>query len=76
MTSTFTENEALNLKKYKALKDEVKKLIGSHLIREATYPKSVSNPILIKKHNGKLREYALTSPISIKLVPRTIFHSC
>ncbi|KAL2512216.1 Reverse transcriptase domain-containing protein [Abeliophyllum distichum] len=45
----------LNLEKYEALKEEVSKLLQSNFIREAWYPKWVSNPVLVKKSNGKMR---------------------
>ncbi|KAL2456880.1 Uncharacterized protein Adt_46580 [Abeliophyllum distichum] len=44
----------LNSDKYEALKEEVSKL-QSNFIREARYPKWVSNPVLVKKPNGKMR---------------------
>ncbi|XP_022886895.1 uncharacterized protein LOC111402791 [Olea europaea var. sylvestris] len=48
-----TEKKSLNPKRYEALKEEVQKLIKNVFIREAIYSKWVSNPILVKKHNGK-----------------------
>ncbi|KAL2505376.1 Uncharacterized protein Adt_20997 [Abeliophyllum distichum] len=45
----------LNLEKYEVLKEEVSKLLQSNFIREARYPKWVSNPVLVKKPNGKMR---------------------
>lgn len=39
---------ALNPKRYEVSKDEVEKLI-----RESIYPKWLSNPVLVKKYNGK-----------------------
>ncbi|KAL2480197.1 RT RNaseH 2 domain-containing protein [Abeliophyllum distichum] len=41
--------------KYEALKEEVDKLLQSNFIREARYPKWVSNPVLVKKPNKKMR---------------------
>ncbi|XP_022880877.1 uncharacterized protein LOC111398174 [Olea europaea var. sylvestris] len=49
------KKRALNLEKYEALKEKVQKLIQNGFIREATYPRWVSNPVLVKKHNGKWR---------------------
>lgn len=46
---------ALNPESYEALKDEVQMLIASRFIRESIYPKWVSNPVLVKKHNEKWR---------------------
>ncbi|XP_022891987.1 uncharacterized protein LOC111406852 [Olea europaea var. sylvestris] len=46
------KRRAINSKRYKALKEEVQKLIKNGFIREAIYPKWVSNPVLVKKHNG------------------------
>ncbi|KAL2532658.1 Protein kinase superfamily protein [Abeliophyllum distichum] len=37
----------LNSEKYEALKEEVSKLLQSNFIREARYPKWVSNPVLL-----------------------------
>ncbi|XP_022843327.1 uncharacterized protein LOC111366872, partial [Olea europaea var. sylvestris] len=34
-------------------KEEVQKLIQNGFIREATYPRWVSNPVLVRKNNGK-----------------------
>ncbi|KAL2506421.1 Uncharacterized protein Adt_22042 [Abeliophyllum distichum] len=45
----------LNLEKYDALKEDVGKLLRSNFIREAQYPKWVSNPVLVKKPSGKMR---------------------
>ncbi|KAL2485114.1 RT RNaseH 2 domain-containing protein [Abeliophyllum distichum] len=45
----------LNPEKYEALKEEVDKLLQSNFIRKARYPKWVSNPVLVKKPNGKMR---------------------
>lgn len=45
----------LNLERYEALKDKVKKLIDNCFIQELTYPNWVSNLVLIKKHNEKWR---------------------
>ncbi|KAL2503713.1 Reverse transcriptase domain-containing protein [Abeliophyllum distichum] len=45
----------LNPEKYEALKEEVGKLLQSNIIRETQYPKWVSNPVLVKKLNGKMR---------------------
>lgn len=44
---------ALNPKRYEALKDKVKMLIDNHFIRKSIYLKWVSNPVLVKNHNGK-----------------------
>jgi len=38
-----------------ALKEEVDKLMQNGFIRESTYPNWVSNPVLVKKANGKWR---------------------
>lgn len=54
-TPNRQKRRALNPERYEALKDEVKKLIDNHFIRESIYPKWVSNPVLVKKHNGKWR---------------------
>lgn len=44
---------SFNPERYEELKKEVKKLINNNFIREATYPKWISNLILVKKQNGK-----------------------
>lgn len=47
------KRRALNQERYKALKDEVHKLIANQFIMKADYLKWVSNPILVKKHRRK-----------------------
>ncbi|XP_022852947.1 uncharacterized protein LOC111374507 [Olea europaea var. sylvestris] len=55
------KRRALNPEKYKALKDEVGKLSRTGFIREAIYPKWISNPILIlRKYNMKLNHLKCT----------------
>lgn len=56
---TFIDKKmrALNPERYEALKDEVKKLIDNRFIRELTYPKWMSNLVLVKKRNKKWRVY-------------------
>ncbi|XP_022859516.1 uncharacterized protein LOC111380239 [Olea europaea var. sylvestris] len=49
------KRRALNPDRYEALKDEVSKLIRSGFIREAIYPRWISNPVLVKKSSGKWR---------------------
>jgi ribonuclease HI len=49
------KRRALNPERYEALREEVKKLIDNGFVRESMYPKWVSNPVLVKKHNGKWR---------------------
>lgn len=43
----------MNAKRYSALKEEVDKLIKNDFIHEVHYPDWISNPVLIKKPNGK-----------------------
>ena len=38
-----------------ALKEEVDRLMENNFIKESTYPNWVSNPVLVKKANGKWR---------------------
>ncbi|XP_024029735.1 uncharacterized protein LOC112094037 [Morus notabilis] len=47
--------QPMNPERYEALKEEVDKLINNSFIREAHYPKWVSNPVLVKKPNGAWR---------------------
>ncbi|XP_022888168.1 uncharacterized protein LOC111403774 [Olea europaea var. sylvestris] len=49
------KRRALNPERYEALKDEVSKLDRSGFIREAIYPRWISNPVLVKKSSGKWR---------------------
>lgn len=44
---------ALNPKKYEAFKEGVQRLENNRFMREAIYPKWISNLVLVKKHNGK-----------------------
>lgn len=41
------------LERYEVLIKEVEKLIFNGFIREITYPKWISNLVLVKRHNGK-----------------------
>lgn len=49
------KRRALNRERYEALKEEVWKLMSNGFIKEAVYPRWISNPILVKKYNGKWR---------------------
>lgn len=49
------KRRALNTERYEALKEEVERLISNGFVREANYLKWISNPVLVKKHNGKWR---------------------
>ena len=40
---------------YEAINTEVEKLLKAGFIREAKYPEWISNVVLVKKANGKLR---------------------
>ena len=43
----------MNPEKYKALKEEVRKLLNNWFIKEAHYPSWIANPVLMKKTNDK-----------------------
>lgn len=43
----------LNAKRYDALKEKVDKLIKINFIRVGNYSDWISNPVLVKKPNGK-----------------------
>lgn len=45
----------MNSKRYETLKKEVDKLKKNGFIREAHYLDWISNPVLVKKPNGKWR---------------------
>jgi len=45
----------MNAERYNALREEVDKLIKNNFIREVLYPEWVSNPVLVRKPNGKWR---------------------
>ena len=49
------KRRAMNPEKYKALKEEVRKLLDNGFIKEAHYPSWVTNLVLVKKTNGKWR---------------------
>lgn len=51
------KRRALNTERYEAIKEEVERLISNGLVKEANYPKWISNLVLVKKHNGKWRVY-------------------
>lgn len=41
--------------KAKAIEEEVQKLLEERVIRVAEFPEWVSNPVVVRKNNGKLR---------------------
>lgn len=43
----------IGLERSKVLREEVDKLMANGFILDATYPEWVSNPVLVKKSNGK-----------------------
>ena len=43
----------MDVERYRALKDEVDKLIAINFIRESFYSCWLANPVLVKKANGK-----------------------
>ena len=45
----------LALERWKAVDEEVEKLLAADFIREVHYPSWVANPVLVKKANGKWR---------------------
>ena len=45
----------MDVEQYRALKDEVDKLLAINFIRESFYPCWLANPVLVKKANGKWR---------------------
>ena len=49
------KRRAMDAERYKALKDEVDKLLDICLIRESFYPSWLANPVPIKKLNDKWR---------------------
>lgn len=38
--------------KNKAINEEVAKLVGAGILREAIFPTRITNPMMIKKHDG------------------------
>ncbi|XP_024018686.1 uncharacterized protein LOC112090799 [Morus notabilis] len=49
------KHRPMNPERYAALKEEVDKLINNGFVREAHYPRWVSNPVLVVKPNGTWR---------------------
>ena len=47
------KRRAMEAKRYKALKDEVDKLLEIGFVRESFYPSWLDNPVLVKKPNSK-----------------------
>ena len=45
----------MDSERYKALKDEVDKLLDIGIVRESFYPSWLANPVLVKKPNCKWR---------------------
>ena len=46
------KRRAIEAKRYKALKDEVNKLLNIGFVRESFYSSWLANPVLVKKPNG------------------------
>ena len=46
---------AMDVKRYRALKDEVDKFLACDFSKESNYPSWLANPVLVKKPNGKWR---------------------
>ena len=55
-----------------ALKEEVEKLKQNGIIRDSTYPDWISNPVLVKKSNGKWRTFIDFSNLN-KACPKDSF---
>ena len=51
----WQKRRAMDIERYKALKDEVDKLLDICFIRKSFYPSWLANPVLVKKPNGKWR---------------------
>ena len=49
------KRRAMDAERYQALKDEVDKLFACDFIKESYYPSWLTNPVLVKKPNGKWR---------------------
>ncbi|KAH9714403.1 hypothetical protein KPL71_020650 [Citrus sinensis] len=49
------KRRCFNQERYEAINTEVEKLLKAGFIREAKYPEWISNVVLVKKANGKLR---------------------
>lgn len=53
VVSITQKRREMDKEKYVALKEEVRKLLANDFIKESYYPSWVSNPVLVKKDNGK-----------------------
>lgn len=53
--SHIQKRRALSRERYEMLEKELQKLIKNGFIRDALYPKRLSNLVLMKKHNGEWR---------------------
>ena len=53
MKSVRQKQQALDIKRYQALKEEVDKLLSNGFIKESFYPSWLANPVLVKKLSGK-----------------------
>lgn len=51
--STKAKNEGLKPENIQSIEGRSENLISNGLIMEAIHPKWISNPVLVKKHNGK-----------------------
>ena len=49
------KRRAMDVERYKALKEEVDKLLDIGFVRESFYPSWLANPVLVKKPNGSWR---------------------
>ena len=51
------KRRAMDTERYQALKEEVDKLLSNGFIKKSFYPSWLTNPVLVKKPNGKWRTY-------------------
>ena len=49
----WQKRRAMDAERYKALKDEIDKLLDIGFVRESFYPSWLANPVLVKKPNDK-----------------------
>ena len=62
----------MDVERYKALKDEVDKLLDISFVRVSFYLSWLANPVLIKKPNGKWRTYVNFTDLN-KACPKDSF---
>ena len=52
-SNQYNKNKSFNPERYKAIAEEVDKLLKVRFVREVHYPTWLANVVMVKKPNGK-----------------------